>query len=90
MQHQRLCHENVVSPLAEIDGRHPGRLPPGEALQELGKEHEGHSCTERGGDAATATDAEHYVRKHRFVTGTDGPSVTGLATVTVIGLQMTV
>ena len=28
--------------------------------------------------------------KHRFVTGTDGPSITGLATVTVIGLQMTV
>ena len=28
--------------------------------------------------------------KHRFVTGKDGPSVTGLATVTVIGLQMIV
>ena len=34
---------------------------------------------------------EHALReKHRFVTGTDGPSVTGLATVTIIGLQMTV
>jgi hypothetical protein len=28
--------------------------------------------------------------KHRFVTGTDGPSVMGIATITVIGLQMTV
>ena len=58
VQHQRLCHENVVSPLAEIDGRHPGRLSPGEPLQEPGKEHDGHSCTERGGDAAAATGAE--------------------------------
>ena len=58
VQHQRLCHENVVSHLAEIDGRHPGRLSPGEPLQEPGKEHDGHSCAERGGDAAAATSAE--------------------------------
>ena len=28
--------------------------------------------------------------KHRFVTGTDSILVTGIATVTVIGLQMTI
>jgi hypothetical protein len=40
------------------------------------------------GDASTNEQALR--EKHRFVTGTDDPSVTGLATVTVIGLQMTV
>ncbi|KAG2557311.1 hypothetical protein PVAP13_8NG186805 [Panicum virgatum] len=38
----------------------------------------------------TRREQEPLREKHRFVMGTDGPSVTGLATVTIIGLQMTV
>ena len=58
VQHQCCGHEGVALGLAEVDGLDPGRLAPGEPLQEPAEEHDAHGGAERRRDAAAAAGAE--------------------------------